>query len=373
MRVVVASDWFVRYSAGLCRGLADLGAQVTFVTRTHDFEFGGTPGAMSAWVTATLEGRASHLRLGGRVRDLGALPQAWEMRRAVRRFAPDIVHFQDGVASDPRLIALSRARPRRFALTVHDPVFHPGDRRPPCWHRLAVGALRRGAGLIFVHGEALREELIKREAPRAPVVVVPLGPLGAGAPRVRALPEQPALLFFGRISFYKGLDVLLDAMPIVWRELPDARLTVAGEGPLPDHPVLTDPRVTVRHGHVPDGDVPSLFEQATCLVLPYRQASQSGVGSLAKLYGRAIVATATGALPELVGGDAGVVVPPEDPEALAAALIKVIANPGRAQEIGRAAARSAEGEAGWARVAEHTLAAYERYLGQRRGDPRASA
>jgi glycosyltransferase involved in cell wall biosynthesis len=73
------------------------------------------------------------------------------------------------------------------------------------------------------------------------------------------------------------------------------------------------------------------------------------------------VVTDVGALPELVADGSGEVVAPEDPAALAAALVRVLATPGLAERLGgRAAAGAAESS--WPRVAERTLEAYARHL-----------
>jgi glycosyltransferase involved in cell wall biosynthesis len=192
----------------------------------------------------------------------------------------------------------------------------------------------------------------------APIEVVPHG---VARPTPAPLPGGDSLLFFGRMSHYKGLDVLLEAMPRVWERRPGARLTVAGEGEVPEHPLLSDPRVLTRFEHVPEEAVPALFAAATCLVLPYRQASQSGVGSLAREHGRAVIATRVGGLPELVMPEWGRLVAPEDSEALAAAILELLETPGLAAAMGRAAADSLEGS-DWRGVAERTVAAYRAHL-----------
>ena len=141
------------------------------------------------------------------------------------------------------------------------------------------------------------------------------------------------------MSYYKGLDVLLDAMASIWEQRPATTLTVAGEGEIPSHPALSDPRVTLRQEYLAEEEVPALFDAATCVVLPYRQASQSGVGSLAMQHGRAVVASRVGGLPELVGEDWGRLVEPEDVAALAAAVLEVVGSPGLAEEMGAARRR----------------------------------
>jgi glycosyltransferase involved in cell wall biosynthesis len=357
-RVLLACDWFVKYTAGLTGGLADLGCEVVLLTRDHDKEFADEPGAMQSFVKETLEGRAIHLEMGGRVRDLSRLGDLARLRGICRRWEPEVVHVQEDLCNDVRLAVVAGLARGRYALTVHDPVPHPGDQEPSARIRVLERALRRRASLIFVHSLALADELMAMGDVRGPIEVVPHG---LGEVVMTQLPERPALLFFGRISYYKGLDTLLDAMPLVWARRPDVTLTVAGAGNVPVHESLADSRVTLRAEHVPDAAVSTLFGEATCVVLPYRQASQSGVGSEAKRYGRAIVATSVGGLPELVTPDCGRIVPREDARALAGAIIEVVDTPGLAAAMGRWAAASAE-DAGWRRVAEKTLEAYRGHL-----------
>jgi glycosyltransferase involved in cell wall biosynthesis len=359
VRVVLACDWFVRYTVGLAGGLDANGAQPLLLTRSHDREFGSVAGAMRAYVEEALGPRVPHRQLGGRVRDPRSALELVRLRRAVNGFAPHVVHLQDSLANDPRLLLAAGAWPRRYALTVHDVERHPGDRPANLRQRELWRALVRGAGLIFVHGDALRERLIAEQHPRATVVVVPQG---SDPPAAAPLPERPSLLLFGRLSFYKGVDTLLDAMPLVWEQAPDVRLTIAGEGEVAHHPALSDQRVRLVSGHVPDADVPGLFAAATCVVLPYREASQSAVAALAKRHGRGLIVTDVGALAEAAGGGAGRVVAPEDPVALARAILEVAGTPEVAVAMSSAAIAAVRDSLSWERVAGATLDAYRRIL-----------
>jgi glycosyltransferase involved in cell wall biosynthesis len=357
LRVWLACDWFVKYTAGLAAGLSEVGGEVVLLCRGHDDEFGGETGAARRFVAARAGGRIRQLELPGRVSDPAALRDLGRVRRACTAWAPDVVHVQDSLANDMRLLLGSGVPPRRYALTVHDPVLHPGDEAPVRTTLAMRKLLRRSASLVFVHSEELRSELRQIGGTRCPIEVVPHG---VSRSEPEPLPEQQSLLFFGRISHYKGLDVLLDAMPALWLRQPQLTLTVAGEGEVPDHPVLSDPRVRARFEHVSEAEVPGLFAAATCVVLPYRQASQSGVGSLARQFGRPVVATRVGGLPELVGRDWGRLVEPEDPEALATAVLELLETPGLAARMAVAAAGEADSD--WDSVAASTVAAYRRHL-----------
>ena len=366
IRVVMVSDWHAKYVTPLARAIADHGAEVQMLTRDHDLEFGGenggevAPGTMARWVAEQLDGRGEHLQLPGRIRQPSALPALLDLHRALRRRRPDVVHFQDSAAQDVRLLAAANVRSGGYAVTIHDVSQHPGDKvRGPrtAWVRRRLIA---NAGLLFVHSPGLRDALIEKERPSAPVVVIPHGTAPVDAPP--PLPAEPSLLFFGRVSRYKGIDVLLDAMRLLWDRLPETRLVVAGGGDLPDHALLGDSRISVRNEHVPEEAVPSLFAAARCVVLPYLEASQSGVGARAKGYGRPLVVTDVGAIPELVAGGSGRVVPAGDPAALADALHEVLTVPGLAEQMGRMAYASAA-ETSWSRVAGLTLEAYAEHLG----------
>ena len=358
LRVVLACDFFVRYSAHLAAGMVEQGVDVMLLTRDHDLEFGGVPGSAEAFVRDAVGPGVEHLRLPGRVRSPQGLREMLRVRRSIREFDPDVVHVQSSILNDPRLAYAVGLRRREFALTTHNPSPHPGE-SPTKIDRLANDLLAKTAGLIFVHGEALRAELAGEVTTSAPVVVVPHG---VDPVKPLPLPPAPSILFFGRIEKYKGLDVLLDAMPPVWESLPAATLTIAGQGRLPEHRILADPRVRVLNGYVDDDDVEGLFESAGCVALPYVKASQSGVGSLAKRYGRPLVVTSVGALPELVSDGSGLVAEPGDPETLARQVTAVLNDSELADRLAEAGVRSATDGSSWAGVAELTLRAYREYL-----------
>ena len=357
-RILLAADFHLKYAAGLARGLADAGAHVVLLTRDHAQEFGNDADEMRFALNERLEGRVPVWTLPGRVRDAGAVADLARLRARRRAFAPDVVHVQEGVTNDPRLVLVAGPRPGRYAVTVHDVQLHPGDIQPPRVLIEANRRLPRHAGLVFAHAEALVGDLRRWSGTRAPIEVVPHG---AHVPPAAPLPGRPTVLAFGRMSAYKGIDVLLDAAPRLWEQVPDARIVLSGEGELPAHPALDDPRVEVRNEHVPEREIPALFADCTCAVLPYVEASQSGVGSRAKGFGRGLVVSDVGGLPELAAGGAGLVVPPRDADALAGALASVLRDGDLAERLGAAARETLMDEASWERVAERTLDAYRRH------------
>ena len=142
--------------------------------------------------------------------------------------------------------------------------------------------------------------------------------------------DAQVLLFFGYIRPYKGLKYLIEAMPEVLQALPQANLIVAGEFYEPSEPYqrriselgLKD-AVRLVDKYIPNEEVGMFFRAADLVVLPYVSATQSGIVQIAYHYGVPVVATAVGGLPEVIEeGRTGFLVPPEDPQALATAIVR---------------------------------------------------
>ena len=134
------------------------------------------------------------------------------------------------------------------------------------------------------------------------------------------IPRGRRLLVFGRLVAYKGVDTALEAFGLLPAELSDVELIVAGRGPLARLGV-GQRNVEVRNEYIPDSDLDSLLRDVRLVLLPYKDATQSGVGLHAVERGVPCVVTAVGGLPELVeDARSSLVVAPEDPQGLAESI-----------------------------------------------------
>jgi glycosyltransferase involved in cell wall biosynthesis len=243
------------------------------------------------------------------------------------------------------LIAPSLARAGLvFIPVIHDAVPHPGDPAPFFHWRLRRELAAARAAVVLSDAVARQ---VQARRPDLPLIRIPLGAhLPGGAPAAEASAD---FLFFGRIRAYKGLDLLRDAWPRVRAGRPGARLRVVGEGDLdacaPGLAAL--PGVEVDRRWVPDGEMASVLTSARALVLPYREASQSGVLPLALALGIPVVATAVGGLAEQVRDAENGLVTPPTAEALAAAMIRMLDAPLRAR-LAEGARRTGATLADWA-------------------------
>ncbi|MGH3867946.1 MAG: glycosyltransferase family 4 protein [Pseudonocardiaceae bacterium] len=286
----------------------------------------------------------------------------------LRRLKPDVVLWSAwqfsvdgiGVLLTSRLLPLSM-----LGLIAHEPrLIRRADttrsQHGPLLDRILAAAWRR-MSVVFVLGEQARVRVLENWQPSGPVIVIPHGDERAlrDDQEVRPVADTgPVALFFGTWTAYKGINVLLECLPEVRRRVPDARVVLAGGVVGVDLPALLSRvselgGVDARPGYVPLEEIPRLFSEARVVVIPYLRASQSGVAHLAYTYERPVVATTVGDIPSVVrDGETGLLVPPGDPTALAEALTTLLADPARAQELGKAGARWLASEASWERVAE---------------------
>ena len=324
---------------------------------------------MPPGVAARLDGAASfQLVVHGSPRSLD--PRSWRIsRRAlgfVRELEPAVFHVDD-VDVSPRLpVALGAARGIPLVLSVHDPETHSGE---ASWRkRLSRRLAYPKASHFVLHSRTF-------ERPFADAYGIPpdrIGTVHLGALDVlRAWEEEgpadgrPTVLFFGRISVYKGLETLYSAAPLVAEEVPDVRIVVAGrpvrEYVPPAAPRLAAPAaVEVLDGYVSNRRAARLFRDAAVVACPYRDATQSAVLLTAYGFERPVVATGVGGLPEYVqDGETGLLVAPDDPRSLADALTRVLRDEPFQARLREGIRRACGDRFAWSRAAREILRIYE--------------
>lgn len=224
---------------------------------------------------------------------------------------------------------------------VHDP--HP---HPMLYDRLAAlverQSLRQATRRVAL-SQAMAQVLARQGFPPQQTDIAPLERLLAYPIATPPGPsfDPPTVLFFGRLTPYKGLPLLLQAMNRVWQEIPNARLVIAGSGDLHTYArgisLRRPEQMEVLNHWIPESAFPTLFGRASVVALPYLNATQSGVAVLAASFALPIVATTTGALPEQVQhGLSGWLVPPQAVAPLAEALLEALTHPAETRRRGAA-------------------------------------
>ena len=239
---------------------------------------------------------------------------------------------------------------KKVVLTVHNVNTEKRDNKDSSFNRFTLRIQYQLADHLFVHTEKMKQELIDGFAVRADrISVIPLG-INNFAPQTKLTPdeakrrlgirqEEKAILFFGRITPYKGLEILVEAFQ---KNLPSGdnyRLMIAGRPEeateasywFPIREALQEDvqkgRVLLRAEHIPDAETELYFKAADALVLPYRDIYQSGILFLGYSFGLPALAANVGSLKdEMIEGRTGFLFKAEDSSDLAKAIERYFAS-----------------------------------------------
>ncbi|MBC7523095.1 MAG: glycosyltransferase family 4 protein [Flavobacterium sp.] len=162
-----------------------------------------------------------------------------------------------------------------------------------------------------------------------------------------------SILFIGRIEKYKGIGLLLDAFTIVKKELPNLKLVIAGQGDLNPYQkqiAENQQNLQIINQWLTEDIISDLILKCDFVVLPYIDASQSGIIPLAYGCEKTVVATNVGALAEQVPEHVGILVEP-DSEDIASAILKLYKSDNLIFELGKNALKYSETELSWEKSA----------------------
>ena len=269
--------------------------------------------------------------------------------RELREFRPDAVLVQG--AQETELVLLGRRLARVQTKVIADIHGDPASptrlygsplRRTlaPLADALARRGLRGADGVRTISGYTSRVVRSARVEPSATFAAfMDLEPFLAEPPA--QLPDRPTALFIGVLERYKAVDVLADAWRLAAPRVPGALLHVVGRGTLAEVParLLAElPEQTRWTEALPTPEVAHALDDSTVLVLPSRSEGLGRVVVEAFCRGRGVVGSRVGGIPDLVeDGESGLLVPPEEPAALADALVRVLSDRALAERLGAAA------------------------------------
>ncbi|HEY2433787.1 MAG TPA: glycosyltransferase [Vicinamibacterales bacterium] len=296
------------------------------------------------------------------------LSAAWRLSRLVKQLKPDVLH-----AHDPHAVAMAA-----LALSMSTQIAKPplvASRRVD--FRLKGNALSRWkyrqVDCFACASDAIRQMMIGDGVPASRAVTIhegiDPGHVDAAPPAdLHAdlwLPHQaPIVGNVAALVAHKGQRHLIDAAAIVVTQVPDARFVIAGEGELRQ---TLERQIRDRHlekhvfltGFRPD--VLSVHKAFDVFVM---SSVTEGLGTSlldAMACGKPVVATTAGGIPEVVAdGVTGILTPPRDPEALAAAIVRLLEDPALRAAMGAAGARRVRERFSSERMVQDTLDLYKR-------------
>lgn len=260
---------------------------------------------------------------------LNSLQVAWAAGKWIKSLNPDIVHFdtisQRAIGMFPLIFGIKNL------ITIHDPVPHTGE---DTWKQRLVKLLffPISNGFLFYSNFANKQFCTKYPNSVTPISVLRLQPYTFIKQYTDSIDESTDqyILFFGRISKYKGIDILLEAIPIVLKSFPKEKFLIAGKcDELYIDEILSKKyknNILFINTYLDLDDLAKCVLDSKFVVCPYRDATQSGVLMTTRSLGKTTIATNVGAFPEYIeDGFNGLLVSP-DAFDLANTIIKALNN-----------------------------------------------
>ena len=303
-----------------------------------------------------------------RVSSLANLSALLRIIRYIKQIAPDIIHIQSGASWE---LALKLFFPKiPLVVTMHDLTKHPSWSEQSLQFKFQQWMLDLAisfANVLIVHGEfmaAKAQELCRKRGLSKRIKSIPHGTIsryGNGVGKVHL--ESPGnVLFFGSLNKYKGVEYLIMAEPLIRNIIPGVNIHIEGNTNQKAYYqglVKSESKIRLVLERADDRRVVELFQWADVIVLPYIEASQSGVLQLAMAFCIPPVVTQVGGLPEVVtNGVSGLVVPPNDAKALADAIIQLLTDIELRARVIQAQKDAQRGRYSWANIAQETLGLY---------------
>ena len=254
---------------------------------------------------------------------------------------------------------------RKIILTVHDPFPHTGlDTRIV---RLRRKVAFRCVPHFIILNKAQREKFLSfYHLPSSAVIDSRLSCytyLNMVEQDMTTVPEQKYILFAGKISKYKGVEYLLEAMKKVHDTFPDIKLVVAGGGKyhfdISEYAAL--PYIDIRNRFIPDEELVALMKKTQFMVCPYTDATQSGVIMSSFTFGTPVIATRVGGLPEMLGnGKYGMLVKEKDTDALYQGICSLLSDEEQLADYRKEIAKdyTSDGYLSWKTIAEELRESY---------------
>jgi glycosyltransferase involved in cell wall biosynthesis len=403
------SGGMIHYAYQMCSALSNIGARVTLVT-ANEYEMEGFPHnfavkkQMQLWSpTKSTETGISHSGLPGAARKIYRAGR--RVTRGIRlivewmrltiyliKARPDIIQF--GSIEFPfEAIFLNLLKRNGFILSQVCHEFESRERSRNFLITLSNQLYRwvfDAFSIVFFHGENNRQRFLSLfDLPRERLHIIPHGNeqlfLSSRSKTTTATQmrerygidsNSPVILFFGNLTPSKGLPDLIKAFSEVYAKEPYARLMIVGRpSKFIDVDELTQlieeygiSKATIIAAHyLPIEEVAPLMDMATVVIYPYLNSTQSGALQVAYTFGKPVIATNVGGLPEAVeDGKSGFLVPPSAPDKLAQTILKLINDPNLAMEMGIYAKHLSNTKFSWESIAREVLSIYDTALNSKK-------
>lgn len=304
-----------------------------------------------------------------RIRDIRNL---WSYYKVVKKLNNyNIVHVHHG----DLWFSLWRDFFKRVPIvcTIHDPYPHIGLKISNRYYEdVTQRWIVSQSSKFIVLGERMKQLLAKRyNIPLENIEVIPHGEHSFHKrfkSKVRILNNHKRrfirILFFGEIRRNKGIEYLIKAEPIISKKFSDYKICIAGkfQGDFKYYRkfIKCADMYEIIDNYIPNNQVADLFENSDIVVLPYINATQSGVLHLAFGFGKPVIATNTGSISEVLEHNkTGLLIPPCNEKLLANAILELLLDKEKCLRFGENAKEVANNKLNWKNIGRQTLQLYK--------------
>lgn len=295
----------------------------------------------------------------------GSIIMSINTAKYIKSLKPNIIHF-DGISLKASY-GIRTLKENTIICNIHDPFVHTGEAN---WRKTLTNWLTYPYIKYFVlfNRHFVSEFSKKNNIPYEKIVLSKLGvyDLFSSVYKDDVIQEDGSILFIGRLSKYKGVEIFLEAIKLISKELSGYKFIIAGKPhpgyKLPDIPSLPNGNVlVVIDKYLSNKQVSELIQKSSIIVCPYLDATQSGVILTAYAFNKPVIATNVGGLPEYVwDGETGVIIPPNDPYSLKATIIKLMENPEKLNSMKTNIISKKQKELSWGNIANTMLNFYRK-------------
>lgn len=242
-----------------------------------------------------------------------------------------IVHYNGNGFS--QFVITAFLRRKRVLWTIHDPFLHSGE------ERASTNILYKTIGffdrnVVLYNSHWMRDFIRTYSFNPKNVHYVRHGCMEVYRSYAQTINNKirkgKNILFFGRISRYKGIEYLVQAVLKIKDEMPDINVVIAGDGKyyFDTSQIENSPNFEIINRYVGNEELVQLIQKSDVVVCPYTDATQSGVVLTAYALNKPVIATSVGGIPEVVIPEVtGKLVPPKDADALSQAILDVFSDP----------------------------------------------
>ena len=270
--------------------------------------------------------------------------------KEIKKYSPDYLYIPMIHLWNP--IVNLMAKGAKIITTIHDITQHKGE------ESFIMDSLRKivlkQSHKIIILSESLREKLVYQKVKSEDIFVIPHANFtyyGENFDIEKKNYNNGRILFFGRINAYKGLDVLLEAMKIVVKENSNIKLSIVGNGDIkPYEEQIKELGANIESNvrWIKDEEVEGFFMKSDFVVVPYIEASQSGVIPLSYSFGLPVIASRIGGIPEqVVDGETGYLLEPNNVVDLAEMILDLSSSELKRKELGKNAYIFAKEKLSW--------------------------